>query len=60
MVNALTPPIYAKYRQPHAPAYDEQIIARRGGQSPAATRFMVSAAVRKKAKKRAAEGIGGF
>jgi hypothetical protein len=60
MVNALTPPIYAKSRRLRAPGYDEQIIAREGGRSPAATRNMVSGPVRKKAKKRAAEEIGGF
>jgi hypothetical protein len=60
MVNALTPPIYAKCRALEAPAYDEQIIAHLGGRSPAATRNMVSDAVRKVAKKRAAEEIGGF
>jgi hypothetical protein len=59
--------MYAKCRLLFAPAYDEQIIARLQGRSPAATRFMVSGAVRKTAKSGAQSGqkksrrkIGGF
>jgi len=63
MVNALTPLIYAKCRLLEAPAYDEQIIARRRTGVQTQRNFMICYGFRRgdeDGKKRAAEKIGGF